>query len=80
MFVYFVATMTIKSLISKFLHLDIMNRLNSRDLRRFEFESDDCDSITKVTGRFEISNRPHLPSYHKPRSLFNKKTLTVEPL
>jgi len=38
---------------------------------RFEFESDDSYSI-----RFEIfesAARPHLPSYHKPRSLFNKK-------
>ena len=45
----------------------INQNTKSRDMRsfeiRFEFESDDSDSILKW----------HLPSYHKPRSLFNKK-------
>jgi len=44
-----------------------------RDLRifeiRFEFESNASDSIRKWRAD---SNRPHLPSYHKLFSLFNK--------
>jgi len=58
---------------------DIHRRLGTFEALRFEFDYDDSDSI-----RFEndgliqnFSNRPHLPSYHKPRSLFNKKTSTV---
>ena len=51
-----------------------------RDLRSFEilFEFESVDPIrfdSKVTGWFEIfeSAAPVLPSYRKPRSLFNKK-------
>jgi len=48
----------------------------------FEFESDDSDSIRLESDGLirNFWNRPHLPSYHKPRSLFNKKTSTVAPL
>jgi len=49
-----------------------------RNLRSFEIDSNSILTIPirfdlKVTGRFEILNQPYLPSYHKPRSLFNKK-------
>jgi len=46
----------------------------SRDLRSFEirleFESDDSDSIQRWRADSKLW---HLPSYNKPRSLFNKK-------
>ena len=47
---------------------------------RFEFGSDNSDSIRKWRADSKFSNRPHLSSNHKPRSLFNKKTSTVAPL
>jgi len=37
------------------------------------FESDESDSIWKWRADSKFSNQPYLPSYHKPRSLFNKK-------
>jgi len=48
-----------------------------RDLRSFEiwfeFELDYSDSIRKWRADSKFFNQLHLPSYHKPRSLFNKK-------
>jgi len=52
-------------------------KCSTRDLRsfeiRFEFKSDDSNSIRKWRADSKFSNQPHLPSDHKPRSLFNKK-------
>ena len=36
-------------------------------------EASRFDSIRRIPIRFESDGQPHLPSYHKPRSLFNKK-------
>jgi len=39
---------------------------------KIRFESDDSDSIRKWRADSKFSNRPHLPSYHRLLSLFNK--------
>jgi len=46
--------------------------VRTRDMRRFEFGSDDSGSIWKWWADSKFANRPHLPSYHKLLSLFNK--------
>ena len=40
---------------------------------RLEFEPGDSDSIRKWRADLKFLNQRHLPSYHKPHSLFNKK-------
>ena len=54
------------------------DRQTIRDLRSFAIwvESNRTIPITfdsNATADSKFSNHPHLPSYHKPRSLFNKK-------
>jgi len=49
------------------------SKLGTCKASRFEFESDDSDSIRKWRADSKFSIPAHLPSYHKPRSLFNKK-------
>ena len=50
----------------------VPTNLDSRDLWRFEIRIGRFRFDSKVTGWFEISNRPHLPSYHKLLSPCNK--------
>jgi len=49
--------------------------LGTCEASRFEFESDDSDSILRADSKF--LNRLHLSSYHKRHSLFNKNKLQL---